>query len=377
MDQTKKRTRKRIIQFGLIVLLTAVVLVSAVVINRTQQKDAPDWESISVHAGNCKIEMSPKIELMSTIWMLMQDSGESCAQLINDYQTPYMTEVRDAFSGYQEENAVQILKKINQTSKRGISTIFEIALYLTDDFTLPKEGQVQIPAYILEGVSSEVLEQFIAACVDFADKTDFLTFFHSQTDYFKGLLLEGEKAVSKDMIERFESYYGMKLSGYHAVLFPMRYPGGFGVRVGDEKQAEAYFLMAPNSEESFFPPNGFQELLWHEFSHSFVNTITQKNSDLVAQCELSFNMVKPQMNKINYGECGIFVDESLVRSVVARLVLDSGNEARYQEILNEQEALGFIYTEALCAKLAEFEQSRDQYKTFEEFFPEFISVLIK
>lgn len=375
MDQTPKSTQKKRIRFGLIILLIVAVIVSAVWINQARKDRSPDWSPITIQAGNCNIEVNPRIELMSTIWMLMQDSGEPCAELIHDYQTPYMAAVRKTFSSDQKDGAVQLLKKINNTSRHGISTIFEIALYLDDHFNLPKEGQAQIPAYILEGISNETLEQFIAACQKFAEKTAYLSFFNEQTDYFKGLMQEGKALLSADMIDRFETYYGMKLSGYHTVLFPMRYPGGFGIRVEDGTTAEAYFLMAPDSEEAFYPADGIQELLWHEFSHSFVNTITQENGDLVDQCELSFNMVKAQMNQINYGDCKTFVDESLVRAVVARLVLDSGDKARYQEIITEQEAIGFIYTEALCTKLAEFEQNRDIYKNFEAFFPELITVL--
>lgn len=375
MDTTKKGKHKKIIQFGLILFFAAVIIVSAVLINQAQQTRSPDWSPITMQAGNVKIETNPKIELMSTIWMLMQDSGEPCAQIINNYQTPYMTAVRNTFSSYQEDDAVQMLKIINETNKRGISTIFEIALYLNDDFTLPTDGKTQIPAYILEGISNENLEQFITACKNFAEKTEFLSFFYSQSDYFKGLMQEGKTLLTNDMVDRFETYYGMKLSGYHMVLFPMRVPGGFGARIEDEAKTEAYFLMAPDSEESYYPADGIQELLWHEFSHSFVNTITQENGALVDQCELSFNMVKVQMNQINYGDCKTFVDEGIIRSIVARLVLDSGDEARYQEILKEQEDIGFIYTEALCTKLAEYEQNQDAYQTFEEFFPELIAVL--
>lgn len=39
-----------------------------------------------------------------------------------------------------------------------------------------------------------------------------------------------------------------------------------------------------------------------------------------------------------------------------------------------EKADGFFYIEPICNKLVEYEENRDRYKNFEDFYPEIITV---
>jgi hypothetical protein len=60
--------------------------------------------------------------------------------------------------------------------------------------------------------------------------------------------------------------------------------------------------------------------------------------------------------------------------VVARFSLEKFGEKEYHRIIDDEKAQGFLYIEAICKKLEQYENNRDKYKTFEEFYPEIVNM---
>jgi len=119
---------------------------------------------------------------------------------------------------------------------------------------------------------------------------------------------------------------------------------------------------------------GFRHLAWHEFSHSFVNPTTDKFREQVAQYESLYEPISAKMKRQAYGNWVICVNEHIVRAVTTRLAYrEIGKEAGKEALRNEKRK-SFVYVEALCKRLEQYENQREKYPTFVDFYPELINV---
>ena len=67
--------------------------------------------------------------------------------------------------------------------------------------------------------------------------------------------------------------------------------------------------------------------------------------------------------------------ESAVRACVASYIRDSFKPEYLEDYLYQEAGRGFVWTRELSNLLQTYEGNRDEYPTFESFFPEFIVCL--
>ncbi len=206
-----------------------------------------------------------------------------------------------------------------------------------------------------------------------------------------------------DFIATLENYYGMKQLSYNIILAPLFHPGGFGPRIDREgdsnpvfnfinslqylifnqwsgKRYEIYNICGPTGVEngipSFGTQEGFRQLAWHEFGHSFVNPLSEslKNRIKISEYSSLFAPIREKMEREGYNNWETCVNEHIVRAVTSRLTfLHFGKQAGEDE-LRDQKSRGFVYIDPLCKKLEEYEIRRDKYPSLVDFFPELLDV---
>jgi hypothetical protein len=79
-------------------------------------------------------------------------------------------------------------------------------------------------------------------------------------------------------------YYGMEQNSYNVILSPMFGPVGYGPRIQSENGGyDIYSIQGTVSIEDDIPVYGtdeiFKGMVYHEFSHSFVNPLTEEYRD--------------------------------------------------------------------------------------------------
>ena len=118
--------------------------------------------------------------------------------------------------------------------------------------------------------------------------------------------------------------------------------------------------------ENYFPT------LVHEFNHSFINHLIDKNRELFAQSgEKIFEIVGTLMQQQAYGAWHMVFKESLVRAAVIRYMKD--HDFTPAEVANEtmnQLARGFYWIEDLVEELDRYAQQRAAYPTLESYMPQ-------
>lgn len=352
----------------------------------------------SAHSLN--ITVDPRIELLAVVQFL-SGYGERTG-LITRFDFSYKTDVSEYFSAYKNHPAV---KHFSEMSLSGFSFDAppDAMLHISD----PPELTLQVPFtrnLKHRAGGQEKLEKFIQELRDFSVKSNFISFFEAHKGtYSKLVSVTYGKMQGVDFISTLESYYGMKQLSYNIILASLFHPGGFGPRIDPEgssspaldffkslqylifnkwsgKSYEIYNICGPTGVEngipSFGTQEGFRQLAWHEFGHSFVNPLTEsfKNRIKISEYSSLFLPIREKMEKEGYSNWETCVNEHIVRAITARLTFIHFGKQAGEDELRDQKGRGFVYIEPLCKRLEEYEARRDKYPSLAVFFPELLKV---
>jgi hypothetical protein len=322
-----------------------------------------------------KVTVDSRIELLAVVQFL--SDYDRRYRLITRFDIPYKQDVRNHFSKYKSHPAV---KFFDQMSAEDFSYDAppSAMLYLSE----PPELTAELPftAY-LNGRAGGVkrLNRFVELLRDFAEETEFMEFFKAHNETFQQMVTNAQmKMGSIDYLQTLEDYYGMRQNSYNIILAPL-FVGGFGPRVerSDGKYDIYSILGLMNIEDgqpAFGSESSFRYIVWHEFSHSFVNPTTAKFSKEIDQYKALFEPISGRMSGQAYDNWQTCVNEHFVRAVTIRLTRREIGFAAGERALYSEKDRGFSYVQALCNSLAGYEEQRDLYPTFVDFYPELVKV---
>jgi hypothetical protein len=221
------------------------------------------------------------------------------------------------------------------------------------------------------------LEECINQLRAFAAESNFMAFHAAHAGTFEQMAVGVKELLSRaDYITQVERYYGLRQQSYTMILSPLT-SGNYGPRVpAPGGQWQIYSINSAfgvkNGIPQFVTDEGLINLIWHEFSHSFVNPLTELHRARVEKTGKLYAPIEKYMRPLAYGSWETAVNEHLVRAVTARLhALHKSAEAGEDLVLHER-GLGFAYIEALTRKLAEYEAQRSRYATLADFYPELL-----
>lgn len=135
----------------------------------------------------------------------------------------------------------------------------------------------------------------------------------------------------------------------------------------------------PNRVEDGIPKfwgrQGPRHATVHEFSHSFVNPLTDEYAARVDSCASLFAPIEEKMKRMAYGQWATCVNEHIVCAVTSRFVYRFDGPENGDKQLKAEEDDGFVYIAPLVNALERFEADSTDYPTFADFYPELLGVL--
>lgn len=331
-----------------------------------------EFRSRSLYIG-----VDPRMELLAIVQYL--SNYDSRFHLLTHFNISYKTDIEKAFHSFRDH---QVIKLFEQLSPKRFNFHAPPAamLYLS----VPPQLEVQIPYpddLITSAGGFEQLGQFLSALRDFAKVSNFMDFYQSQSAFYEAITQQsGTQLVLEDDEAVLETYYGMKQDGFHVILVPLFHEGGFGPRIERENGlTEIYSIIGPSGmnaqgQPTFGEHANLRSLVWHEFSHSFVNPLTEKYLSEVNQYEALFRPLDRGTIKIAYGSWSGTVSELIVQAITIRLATREFGEAAGQAHLDDERQRGFIYVDMLVDRLKRYEEQRNRYPTFGDFYLELIKV---
>jgi hypothetical protein len=328
--------------------------------------------------GGLHVVVDPRMELLSTVQLL------SGYKILNQLDFLYKQEIIKQFSPFKDHPAVTYF---GQLSAKGFAfgAPVEMILCLSDPPALIAQRPFTEFALRRAG-GKENIERFVTLLRQFAVDAKFAAFIAAHKDaYAEMAAMVRSRLKDKDDVDLLEKYFGMKQHTYTFVFAPLIHGGGFGVRFETGgRMFDIFSVCGPrevvNGQPQVRQTEDFRYLLWHEFSHSFINPTSAgfagrfapyaglidviKQKGYLKGREKELEGVPPDLI---WGEC---IDEHIVRAVTTRLAFfEYGAEARDRRLQTEV-ANGFIFTPAVAKCLEGYETHRDRYRTIVDYFGE-------
>ena len=291
---------------------------------------------------------------------------------INDFCNEYKKDIDAYFQTYKFHKAVKEFHRIGTKVFNSVDKPIRFMLDLTDNLEKLENFKVDFS-------SDENADSLLMLFKSFYTETNFNKFYYSEK-YFYQIILENVKYNFKYFNEkaRIEKYYGAKQNSYTIILNILEAIGNFGINIKSPKGSDIYCVIATGETNGNIPvylnDRITNNLIWHEFSHSFVDPLCEKFSNVINKYSGLYEPISGSMASQFYPNWEVTAKEHIVRAVTCRLAAQKfGEDAAY--LLDYRNEFGhrFIYIKALTEKLKEYEKNRDRYKTFDDFFPELLT----
>ncbi|MEM8741947.1 MAG: DUF4932 domain-containing protein, partial [Pseudomonadota bacterium] len=175
-----------------------------------------------------------------------------------------------------------------------------------------------------------------------------------------------------------EAYYGTPQQSYSIILTFLFDNHNYGIRSpSTTDRYDTFVILAPRhtagSGFAFGHQSSLELLLWHEFSHSFVNPLSEIYVDKLFESRLLAIPIDQQMRNMNYPNWITIVNEHVVRAITTRLAYQERGQVLGDAEREKEKNRGFIYLDAILEQLALYETSRTQYPTFADFYPQIVA----
>lgn len=319
------------------------------------------------------IEVDPRIELLAVVQHFTTWADKNHTK----FNIGYKYDINNYFSNYRNHIAIQ---KCQALINSGFTYDAPVAFILYHGNPPELNQLVPYSNYLIIRAGGESnLKDFAEKLRSFAIETNFMKFFESKRKFYNHLQNEIIRNLDNvNYTNLLENYFGEKKHSYNIIPAPLFHAGGYGAKVLNDGKEDIYNITGPknylNGNLTFGNKEDILYILLHEFSHSFINYITEKYSTEINNSKSLYEPIKEKMQLQGYNNWQSCVNEHLVRTVVARIVLQLMGESSKNSIINKEINNGFIYILKLDSLLSEYENNRNKYPTFESFYPKIIEL---
>lgn len=321
-----------------------------------------------------KVEVSETVELMA---ILSRSAGfqEYCM----DMGGQYTKDTEAWFAPYQSHSIVEYYQDLR--AKYGIShdAVMAMAIHLAID-----GGKLKLLADEADAMDrwrNVDVDSFVVRLNQFYADTHFHEFYQQHRPFYEEVMRTYEANVMQYFHQDwYARFYGTEPTEKFRVVIGFTNGGGnYGPSrqlIGQPREAFAIvgYYIDPQTGKAFEDGMSYASTLIHEFNHSFVNPLIEKETNAAMLKDIGRNllMLSPiGMNRQNYAQWNIVLNESVVRAAVIIYMLDNGYSAeQLRQEMFDQVSRDFRWMPELVTALRRYASNRDQFPTLNSFYPE-------
>jgi len=354
--------------------------------------------SVGVYAGagnNSSVTMPPAVEKKhNQINVLVHPQVEliSIVQTIGGYpdllpflvsknEFDYKSRVKEHFAPFAGHAAVQMFDRLSgQPRKLNFSAPSNIMLYT--DANLQVRKDIALDDFVISRIDGmDSLNAFLGLLRDFAIVSGFNEFFQANADFYRSIIGQTIQDLGDyNYIEELETFYGRSQQSYNIILVSLYSSLGYGNN-----------LLLPNGKREIFNTMGSGELrdrlpffgdekylkymARHEFSHPFINPVTELYQDEVMAFEANFDKVPERARQNVCGEWEECINEFIIRAITTWLAQQECTELG-QWAYNHEKGRGVVYLDELLEKISYYQFNRNLYHTLNDFYPHLLGVFL-
>ena len=278
-------------------ILSSIAILLFVSYGYTMSPDSFKFQAAVTNVKNkVTIIVSPQVELISIVqtiskyptvlgFLMSQDSSE------------YKSEVLEHFSPYMNHPLVQMFDRLSlQPGMLNYMAPSSIMLYT--DQSLQLRGDIILDDLVIKRAGGrDTLELFLELLRDFAIQSSFDAFYNEHRGFYVDIVENTIQNLGPtDYIGEMENFYGRSQKSYNIVLVPLYNGVGFGNSlICPDDQREIYNVMGPQKVIAGTPFFGdeyyLKNMMRHEFSHPFINPLTDKHWTCIKNDSVLFEFI--------------------------------------------------------------------------------------
>lgn len=358
---------RKILMFCAIIILMLLHTVDTLA---TKPYKAP--EPVSRIKNHINVCIHPQVELISII-QTIGNYPSMLGFLMSKDSSEYKTEVATFFGQYKEHPVVKMFDRLSaQPRMLNFSAPSNIMLYTDNHLSLRKD--IELDDFVLNRAGgNDSLSVFLDLLRDFAIQSSFNNFFNKHRDYYLTIIdTTLDNLGDHDYISELEAFYGRKQKSYSIILVSLYNFVGFGnsLLFADDKR-ELYNTMGPRKVENNVPffgdENYLKYMIRHEFSHPFINPVTEKYWDYIKSFSSNFDSIPEIARKQVCGDWQECINEFVIRAVTTHIALNESDEVGSWSYEKEK-SRGVSYLDDLLRKIEFYQANRQIYPTFESYY---------
>jgi hypothetical protein len=317
-----------------------------------------------------------RIELLSIVSRLA--GYEEYSQ---DRYKPYVKDIHAHFDKYINHPLIKFAKELRDSNGIGFDAVMLMAVHLKQPPALTPliTFSKNIPE---ERWGLAAAKKFASLLQKFYVDANCESFFKAEENTYRLAEEKFKPVYDKLDLNWYKHYYGKMPTGKFNIIIGLGNGGGnYGPNIifPDGKE-EIYAIIGTWDTDSLGQPHYTLEddfpILLHEFNHSFVNCLIEKNKTAFEKSgSFIFNdsLIKAKMESQAYGTWEAMLSEALVRASVINYLKyhEPDGKSAEKELITELDN-GFFWMKELVNLLSTYENSRQHYPTLDSFMPEII-----
>jgi hypothetical protein len=319
-----------------------------------------------------KPAVDKRVELLSIVFRLAGNDEYN-----RDHFKRYTDRIDRHFTPYRNHELIRFAKKMAEERGVNFDAVMFMAVHIDENLNPLVKFTDRIPEPRWDKKNADkfvkLLKQFYidARCRQFFESNDSL-----YAEIGKRFLPVYE---SLD-VNWYGSFYGREPTETFVIVnAPAAGGNNYGPSVNlPDGERKVYAIMGiwevDDSGMAIFRKDAYLFTLVHEFNHSFVNSLIEKNEEAFKNNgERIFDQVKEKMYPQHYGNWKTVLYEALVRAAEIKYMLDHHfDRGIIQNVIRGEVEKGFLWIEKLVGELQKYSDNRTVYPTLERYMPELI-----
>lgn len=318
------------------------------------------------------VGVSPQVELISIVQMISKYPTVLGFLMAQD-SFKYKNDVINHFSPFKQHPAILMFDRLSLIP-RGLNYSAPSNIMLYTDKSLHLREDIELDDFVISrsgGMDS--LQVFLNLLSDFAIQSSFNKFHEAHRDFYLKIVDNTIANLgSRNYIAEVEDFYGMKQNSYNILLVSLYNGNGFGnsLLCANNKR-ELYNTMGPQTVKYDAPFFGDEQylkyMIRHEFSHPFINPLTEKHWDYLKDYAHKFDSIPEVARKKVCGDWQECVNEFTIRAITTHLAYNESANAGLWSYEKEK-SRGVSNLDSLLNKIKYYQSNRETYPTLESYY---------
>lgn len=335
-------------------------------------------EPVILEHNRITVGVFPQVELISIVQSISKYPQTFPFLMARD-SSEYRMDAARHFGPYSDHPAMRMLDRLSlQPGMLNFSAPSNIMLLADESLCL--RSDIETDEFVIRRAGGpDSLIVFLELLRDFAVKSSFTEFFSEHREFYLSLAEETVSSMGPvNYIAELEDFYGSSQRSYNIALVSLYGPVGFGNSLlHSDRKREIYNTMGPRSVKDGRPFFGDEEylrhMIRHEFSHPYINPLTEKYRDLIRDFAAGYELIPEVARKNVCGDWQECINEFVIRAITTCLAYYDSEEAGNKAYAREK-SRGVNCLDELLKNIRLYESERDTFPTFDSFYPTILKV---